>query len=93
MYIVLIASSFQMVVNFKLNVEWDLRYYIAVVVLPCLLLGQIRKLKYLVPFSVIANISIIVTFAITLWYILTGPIDIMERPLFAPWTRLPMFFR
>lgn len=92
-YIVLIASSFQMVLNYKLAVDWDIRYYIGVVVLPCLLLGQIRKLKYLVPFSMIANVCIVITFAITLWYMLSGPIEVVNRPLFSSWAQLPLFFR
>lgn len=92
-YMVLIATSFQTVLNYNLNVDWDVRYYIAAIVLPCLILGQIRKLKYLVPFSIIANICIVITFAITLWYILTGPMPISQRPLFSTWGQLPLFFR
>lgn len=92
-YMVLIATSFQMVINYKLDVDWNVRYYIAVVVIPCFLLAQIRKLKYLVPFSMVANICIIVTFAITLRYILEGPMEIMKRPIFSSWSQLPLFFR
>lgn len=92
-YMVLIATSFKVVMNYKLNVDWSVRYYIAAVAIPCLLLAQIRKLKYLVPFSIIANVSIVVTFAITLWYMFEGPLEIMKRPLFSSWSQLPLFFR
>lgn len=92
-YIVLIATSFQTVLNYNLDVDWDVRYYIAAIVLPCQVLGQIRKLKYLVPFSMIANVCIVITFAITLWYILTGPMPIAQRPLFSSWAQIPLFFR
>lgn len=91
-YIVFIAASFQKVINFELKVDWDVRFYIAVVVLPCITLGQIRKLKYLVPFSAIANLCIVITFGITLYYMLTGPLLIRERPLFSSWNQLPLFF-
>lgn len=93
LYIVLIALSFKTVIDFNLGVDWSIRYYIAVVLIPCLILAQIRKLKYLVPFSAIANVLIVVTFGITLYYVLEGPMEIMERPLFSSWAQLPLFFR
>lgn len=92
-YIVFIASSFQQVMNYELKVDWDVRYYIAVVTIPCILLGEIRKLKYLIPFSALANLCIVITFGITLWYMLTGPMPITERPGFSSWAQLPLFFR
>lgn len=58
-----------------------------------IILGEIRQLKYLVPFSAIANLCILITFAITLFYMLTGPLHIHERPLFSSWGQLPLFFR
>lgn len=92
-YIVFIATSFQTVINHELKVDWDVRYYIAVTVFPCILIGEIRKLKYLVPFSAVANVCIVITFIITLWYVFTGPMKISERPLFSSWGQLPLFFR
>lgn len=80
-------------INITLGVNWDVRLYIAVVVFPCILLGEIRQLKYLVPFSAIANLCIIITFAITFYYMVTGPMEISERPLFSSWQQLPLFFR
>lgn len=80
-------------INDRLAVDWNVRFYIAVVVLPCIILGQIRKLKYLVPFSAMANGCIVITFAITLYYMLTGPIEISKRPMFSSFHQLPLFFR
>lgn len=82
-----------MVIHYKLHVDWDVRYYIAIVLIPSLMLGQIRQLKFLVPFSVIANVCIVSTFAITLYFIATGPMEISKRPLFSSWEQLPLFFR
>lgn len=92
-YIVFIATSFSKVINDRLAVDWDVRYYIAVVVLPCIILGEIRKLKYLVPFSMIANLCIVITFAITLYFMFTGPIEPGKRPMFSSFGQLPLFFR
>lgn len=93
MYIVFIATTFQKLINTTLGVHWDVRLYIAVVVFPCLILGEIRQLKYLVPFSAIANLCIVITFGITLYYMLCEPMQISERPLFSSWKQLPLFFR
>lgn len=92
-YIVFIATTFQKLINTTMGVHWDVRLYIAVVVFPCLILGEIRQLKYLVPFSAIANLCIVITFGITLYYMLCEPLQISERPLFSSWKQLPLFFR
>lgn len=92
-YIILIATSFQRVINFELDVDWNVRYYIVATVLPCILMGEIRKLKFLVPFSAVANLCIMITFIIVLWYMFTGPMPISERPMFSSWGQLPLFFR
>lgn len=93
LYIIFVATSFRSVINHELSVDWDVRYYIVVTLIPCILIGEIRKMKHLVPFSIIANLCLIITFAITLWYILKSPLDIGERPLFQDWSGVPVFFR
>lgn len=74
-----------------MKVDLDVRLYIAIVVLPCIILGQIRQLKYLVPFSAIANLFIVITFAITLYYMFNGPLQISQRPMFSSFSQLPLF--
>lgn len=91
MYIVFIAASFHDVVDSRWNIDVDVRLYIAAVVVPCILLGQIRQLKYLVPFSALANLFIVITFAITLYFMFSGPLKFSERPLFASFSQLPLF--
>lgn len=92
-YIVFIASSVRDVVNNIFEVNWDVRLYIAIVILPLIVLCQIRQLKYLVPFSAMANFFIIVTFAITLYYMFSGPLKVDDKPLFSSWSQLPLYFR
>lgn len=92
-YIVFIATSLRDVVNNVLEVNWDVRLYIALIILPLMLLGQIRQLKYLVPFSALANIFIIITFSITLYYMFSGPLQTDDKPLFSSWAQLPLYFR
>lgn len=92
-YILFIATSLSKVVNHELDVMWDVRVYIAIVIVPCIVLGEIRKLKYLVPFSAIANLCLLTAFGITVYFIVTGPMEIQERPSFSSWGQLPLFFR
>lgn len=92
-YIVLIGRSFKQVLDFELEVNWNIRYYIAVILIPLVILGEIRRLKYLVPLSVVANMCIIATFAITLYYIFIGDLNVSDKPSFSSWDKLPIFFR
>ncbi|XP_064535960.1 proton-coupled amino acid transporter-like protein pathetic [Drosophila montana] len=91
-YMVFIATSFHDVINYDLGLKWDVRIYIAMTVIPCLLIGQIRNLKWLVPFSLMANVFIVVTFAITLYYMFDETLDYSDKPLLAPVTHIPLFF-
>ncbi|XP_055382276.1 proton-coupled amino acid transporter-like protein CG1139 [Condylostylus longicornis] len=91
-YIVFIATSLHDVVNYDLNLDWDVRIYIVFTLIPILFLGQIRNLKWLVPFSATANVFIIVTFAITLYYMFNVELHFDDKPLFAQVHTLPLFF-
>ncbi|KAG4076176.1 hypothetical protein HA402_014725 [Bradysia odoriphaga] len=91
-YIVFISTTIHDIINYRLGLDWDIRAYIAICTIPILAIGQIRKLKYLVPFSALANIFIVVTFAITLYYMFNEPLNFSERKLFSSWGQLPYFF-
>ncbi|GAB0094803.1 proton-coupled amino acid transporter-like protein CG1139 [Sergentomyia squamirostris] len=91
-YIVFIATSFAKVINYELELEWDVRIYIALVFLPVLAMGQIRELKYLVPFSATANVFIIVTFGVTLYFMFNVELEFHDKPLFSSFGQLPLFF-
>lgn len=91
MYIVFIATTFRDVMKDTLDWQYDVRMYIAVVTLACCFMGQIRELKYLVPFSAIANLFIVITFTITLYFLLSGPLKFSERPMFTSFEQLPIF--
>ncbi|XP_067626432.1 proton-coupled amino acid transporter-like protein CG1139 [Eurosta solidaginis] len=91
-YMVFIATSFHDVINYNFGLSWDVRIYIAMTVIPCLLIGQIRHLKWLVPFSAMANVFIIITFAIVLYYLFNKPLEFSDKPLLARPTQIPLFF-
>lgn len=91
-YIVFIATSFHDVINYDAGLNWDVRIYIALTLIPCLLIGQIRDLKYLVPFSLMANVFIVITFAITLYFMFDQDLVYSDKPLIAKATQIPLFF-
>ncbi|KAH8321792.1 hypothetical protein KR067_001720, partial [Drosophila pandora] len=91
-YIVFIATSFHDVINYYTGINWDVRIYIALTVIPCLLIGQIRELKWLVPFSMMANVFIVITFAIVLYYMFDEPLVYSDKPLIAKASSIPLFF-
>lgn len=91
-YIVFIGSSLEKVVNSAAELDWSVRIYILLTMIPILFIGQIRTLKYLVPFSAIANLFIVITFGITLYYIFKDPLVFDDKPNFASFATLPLFF-
>lgn len=91
-YIVFIGSSLEKVINTAADLDWSVRIYILLTMLPVLLIGQIRELKFLVPFSFLANMFIVVTFGITLYYIFKDPLVFDDKPNFASFATLPLFF-
>lgn len=92
-YIVFIANTFHDVFNAMLNIDLSVRVYILIIMIPILLIGQIRSLKFLVPFSGSANIFILITFGIVLFYIFREPLELDDKPLIVSWTKWPVFFR
>lgn len=91
-YIVLVASSLELVCEHHIDIDWDIRVYIAIVLPACIAIGQIRYLKYLVPFSLMANVLILVTFGITMYYMFNEELVFDDKPLFQSWSSLPYFF-
>lgn len=61
-----------------------------------ILLNYIRNLKYLAPFSMIANLFMGVGLAIIFFYIFREPLPPLSRPDisvgFATWRQLPLYF-
>lgn len=91
-YVVFISESFHDVINYDCDLDWDIRIYIAMAMAPLLIMGQIRRLKLLVPFSALANLFIVITFAITLYFMFNEKLDFSDKPLFASVSTLPLFF-
>lgn len=88
-----VGNSVQLATNQLLSIDLDVRLYIIMILPTTLLMGQVRTLKFLVPFSAIANVFIVVVFGIVLYYIFNTPLVYSDKPLFAGFSTLPLFFR
>ncbi|OWR53876.1 amino acid transporter [Danaus plexippus plexippus] len=91
-YVVFIAENFKEVLDeyypeYKLSVE----AYCALTLVPLVLICQIRNLKWLVPFSAVANIFLVICFAITMYYIFDDLPNPAERQMVASFTQWPLF--
>ncbi|XP_066598221.1 proton-coupled amino acid transporter-like protein pathetic [Prorops nasuta] len=93
-YIVFISTSIKQAADHYTGMDIPIRTYIVALIPAVILLGQLRNLKYLVPFSVVANISMMISFAITLYYIFSdlGQKSFDNVKMFSSVGQLPKFF-
>ncbi|XP_049860590.1 proton-coupled amino acid transporter-like protein pathetic isoform X1 [Schistocerca gregaria] len=91
-YVVFIATSVKQVGD-HLWQEKDVRLYMAMAMPLLMAIGLVRQLRWLVPFSMMANGFIVVSFGITLAYIFTDlpPTD-HDRSMLASPAQIPLFF-
>ncbi|KAK9508556.1 hypothetical protein O3M35_006090 [Rhynocoris fuscipes] len=91
-YILLVASSLENVMESHLNWNYDIRVYVLITAIPIFLVGIVRNMKFLVPFSALANILLGVGLCLTLYYMCQDLPPLSSRPLTAPISKLPLFF-
>lgn len=91
-YVVFVATNLKQVVEHYTAYDMDLRIYMALQMPFLIMLNLIRNLKYLSPFSMVANVLIGVGLAISYYYICIDLPPIESRPVFASWSQLPVFF-
>lgn len=90
-YVVFIGSSLKEVLDVYVPDLFSIQAYCAVTLLPLVLICQIRNLKYLVPFSAIANFLILVVFSITLYYVFVDLPPLQDREMAAKISTWPLF--
>lgn len=91
--ILFIGSTAHSVCNSLFGWSMSVRIYIVIVMVPIILIGQIRTLRFLVPFSGLSNALTVASFGVVLYYIFKEPLVIEDKPLVASWKTWPMFFR
>jgi len=78
--------------TFQVSNALDIKTWIAIILLPIILLSFIRDLRTLVPFSIVANILCLVALVIMFQYIVRNIHDVDRLPAFKGWMNLPVFF-
>lgn len=95
-YIVFVSKNVKQVVDYYAKDtdyhDINLRYYMVCLLPLLILVNLIRNLKYLAPFSMIANLLVGTGMGITVYYLFQDIPSMSERSSFAGFERLPTFF-
>ncbi|XP_063546616.1 proton-coupled amino acid transporter-like protein CG1139 [Cydia strobilella] len=95
-YIVFVATNVKQVADFYAKgTEWhdmDVRLYMLATLPFLILINLIRNLKYLAPFSMIANLLVGCGMGITFYYLFQEMPETSKRVNFAGFDKLPTFF-
>ncbi|XP_012547324.2 proton-coupled amino acid transporter-like protein pathetic isoform X2 [Bombyx mori] len=91
-YVILLVESVQQIVDyFYADNGINETMYCLMFLVPILIFTQIENLKYLAPFSGFANILLVLTFLICLYYICNEFPDLDSRPTSVNIGNLPLF--
>lgn len=91
-YTVIIASNFDQLFTYHMGYELNLRSFIAILLIPLILLSYVPNLKYLAPVSMVANLLMATGLGITFYYTLCDMPNISERPAVGSLETFPTFF-
>lgn len=91
-YVVFIATNVKEILDQYIG-ETDVRLYMLVFLLPLILINWIRNLKYLAPFSTIANVITAISFGIIFYFIIGVHVPTFNgRETLGEIAHLPLFF-
>lgn len=91
-YIVFVAENLKQVVDHHTHVGWPTWYYMLMLLPFLMALCLIRNLKWLAPFSMLANIFVAIGLGITFYYIFDGLPSMDTVPKVADFHKMPLFF-
>ncbi|XP_052757012.1 proton-coupled amino acid transporter-like protein CG1139, partial [Galleria mellonella] len=91
-YVIFIAASLKDIADHYVpDYKYPVEAYCGFLLIPLIFITQIRYLKFLVPFSIFANICLVVTFAITCYFTFTGITANTDVVLVNSVTQWPLF--
>lgn len=91
-YTVIVAENIEQICRHYFEADLDIRIYIAVLLIPAILICWVPNLKYLAPLSMAANVITLVAIAITFYYCFTDMPSPSVRPLHISILDVPSFF-
>ncbi|KAH0948889.1 hypothetical protein HN011_005914 [Eciton burchellii] len=89
-YLVFISENLRL--GLASFITMDLKIYMTILLLPLIFINYIRNLKFLAPFSTIANAIMFSGFAIILYYIFREPLSFKYRLMAGEVKNFPLFF-
>lgn len=91
-YVVFVSENLKSVINHYTGEDTDVKIYMCIIVVPLILINWVRNLKYLAPFSTLANLITVVSFAIITYYIFREPITLAGKEPVGKIVNFPLFF-
>ncbi|SPP85437.1 blast:Proton-coupled amino acid transporter 1 [Drosophila guanche] len=91
-YVVFVASNIKAIVDAVGDTNVDVRLCMIIILLPLILINWVRNLKYLAPFSTLANAITMVSFGIICYYIFREPVSTEGKDAFGKPENFPLFF-
>lgn len=89
--IILLFITLQLFDQYVSGYILPVEYYCLILIVPLCLLVQIRYLKWLAPLSLTANILLVATFLICLYYIFRDEIKVADKRVVGYPSRFPAF--
>ncbi|EDW78915.1 uncharacterized protein Dwil_GK11241 [Drosophila willistoni] len=91
-YVVFVASNIKSIVDAVWETNVDVRLCMIIILVPLILINWVRNLKYLAPFSTLANAITMVSFGIICYYIFREPISMEGKDAVGKIENFPLFF-
>lgn len=91
-YIIFVASNIQRIANNYMDDEIDIKIYCLILLLPLILLNWVRNLKYLAPFSTVANGVTIIGFGVIFYYIFDTGVSVDKGEAVGELAKFPLYF-
>lgn len=91
-YVVFVSSNIKAIADYYTGSDTDVRLFMLIILLPLILINWVRNLKFLAPFSTLANFITLVSFAFILYYIFREPVSFVDREPVGKISEFPLFF-
>jgi solute carrier family 36 (proton-coupled amino acid transporter) len=91
-YVVFVAENIHYVLTKQFNLHVEVTHVMAVILIPLILINWVRDLKYLAPFSAVANAVTIASFGIILYYIFRETPTFEGKEPVGKLSNFPLFF-
>lgn len=91
-YVVFVASNIKSIVDAVCDTNIDVRLCMIIILIPLILINWVRQLKYLAPFSTLANFITMVSFGLICYYIFREPVTTDGKEAFGKVENFPLFF-